>query len=780
MKKEKLFTAIGLISCILISSSSYGKCSTKSVVAKESVKIDENLMGSLKGLKVNNNINLHLEQEPQGSFISLGWDKPEENHKYEYGLYARNKSNDKEELHSIPIKGSVRVLNIYPGYGNSLKRWMGEPALRKCKESETPDVTYKTLVLEAGDNYSWKDQSYKYIKEGRNFITNGRGYIKPDDTDLNTPKKNESGNYEYVEGTTPLITVEEEITVDEFNKLCEGYGNSDFKNPLKDENNDYKFDVIYEGAWDCNKWKDLTESASSVIRNYIKSGRGYLSGHDTLWGDKMPVREEMLKNMCMLKDGEANYGYNEVKCNNAGCLLNYPWSINSTADINCGENINNDFTLNVPFSHTTGVLSKGDVWLKYVKNSMNDNKEIKEDGYTNNFYLVTYNNVAQIQTGHLTCRGIYKNLIGVYRQNDKTEGLKTYDNIRGDLLEEKIKLYGLPEEEAKIAREGSDWGSPDEKRILANTIFYLSQVTADTHWEDHYCQDIDAPNAPNVEIDVDNGELNLGLKDNGDIGTTYQFIIRAREVCGNHNPAEDVISNTLETTNTSNVDKFLVICDKNDSTKINEVITDNINNGKNPYEGIYVKEIEKCNEGEKINLNLNTDEIKELVKDNFKVHVAVIDKAGNLSETTTVKHDYSIILNVEDIAQAKDQKVIEGSKVNRELTVQNIKDITEQNIVIKYDTSKLNFLGLNNVGDNIIVSDFHKDKENGTITLTLLGNTENNEIIEKTNLLNLCFKTIGEGETYIIVDKGIIKDKYSQQRELLKPEKGYEKINIIK
>ncbi len=66
---------------------------------------------------------------------------------------------------------------------------------------------------------------------------------------------------------------------------------------------------------------------------------------------------------------------------------------------------------------------------------------------TNNFYLTTWNNVAMIQTGHSNCAA-----------------------------------------------------TPDEQKVLANTLFYLAQITTDKSWNDHKGQDLDAPDRPRYPL----------------------------------------------------------------------------------------------------------------------------------------------------------------------------------------------------------------------------------------------------------------------------------------
>ena len=87
-------------------------------------------------------------------------------------------------------------------------------------------------------------------------------------------------------------------------------------------------------------------------------------------------------------------------------------------------------TLDVPVSHSWGQEAHGDIWMKYNVS----------DSTLSNFYLTTWNNCAMIQTGH-------------------SNGAAT----------------------------------PDEQKLLANTLFYLAQLTYDTSCDDHKGQDLTVP-----------------------------------------------------------------------------------------------------------------------------------------------------------------------------------------------------------------------------------------------------------------------------------------------
>ena len=70
-------------------------------------------------------VNLTAESNNEGNYVSLKWNAPDENGRYSYMIYS--KESNEEYFQSIPSKCNVKVLNIYPGVGNNVKKWMENP-----------------------------------------------------------------------------------------------------------------------------------------------------------------------------------------------------------------------------------------------------------------------------------------------------------------------------------------------------------------------------------------------------------------------------------------------------------------------------------------------------------------------------------------------------------------------------------------------------------------------------------------------------------------------------
>lgn len=173
----------------------------------------------------------------------------------------------------------------------------------------------------------------------------------------------------------------------------------------------WKYDVVYLGAWDGNNLKDLTVDASNRLADFIKTGRGYLGGHDTM-GVYFPrnlssFNISLLRSYLNIKLGiygntaeDAAY-YNKVdfpmslptditgsqiNVKKKGLLTSYPWNIGEIGT-----------TLDIPFSHSTAQFAYGDIWMDFVGPGHRPSPNGDGEG---NFYLTTWNNTAMIQTGN--------------------------------------------------------------------------------------------------------------------------------------------------------------------------------------------------------------------------------------------------------------------------------------------------------------------------------------------------------------------------------------------
>ena len=258
---------------------------------------------------------------------------------------------------------------------------------------------------------------------------------------------------------------------------------------------EYIYDVIMFGSWDSNNDKNLTLISVTAVENFLKSGRGVLFGHDT---------QHWSRNFALLADYTNLYitestiplfrGSIHVKVVNDGFLLKYPHLIPY-----------NDI-LTIPCTHTSCQYAKGIVWMNFPDQEGNCfHADINElEGGTNDFYLTTWNNAAMIQTGH-----------------------------------------------------SSGQSTPDERKILANTLWYLSQFTTDTTAKICSAFDLAAPDMPTVSTTGNCHLINIVSEDNG---TPYSFYVKAINMVDN---ADTCTSNIVDVINKTGLMGFYVLEDDN-------------------------------------------------------------------------------------------------------------------------------------------------------------------------------------------------------------------------
>lgn len=331
---------------------------------------------------------------------------------------------------------------------------------------------------------------------------------------------------------------------------------SDFnENPIqymRNSDGSWKYDVVFFGTWDANNFQDLTVKARDLVEEFIKSGRGVLFGHDVFdgVGNKNYTAATLAKyvNVKLMYFDELenipNVGSTTVTLVKRGLLTSYPWDIG---------NLGRDLV--IPNTHTGRQFAQGDVWIKFsnFENNPETNRrgpeitEISIGKGTNNFYLTTWNNTAMIQTGH-------------------SNGTAT----------------------------------PDEQKVIANTLFYLSQLTNKTSHLDRSGLDLKGPEP--VKNLTYNPETNrVSFSEPIDNGSTYQYYVEAI----GQDTGRVKRSNTITITNTSGVKGYSYVIDDKPNTEPDDIIDATSNSFK-------------------LNLSEATGNI---------LHIKAIDYAGNSSET---------------------------------------------------------------------------------------------------------------------------------------------------
>ncbi|MBQ8960556.1 MAG: terpene cyclase/mutase family protein [Ruminococcus sp.] len=261
-----------------------------------------------------------------------------------------------------------------------------------------------------------------------------------------------------------------------------------------------------------------------------------------------------------------------------GIIVKYDSTVNATNSVSVvkiGTMTNYPWnirgTLNVPACHSygqyVGGTLEGTEWMTLNTTQLID----QETGAHSNFYLVTNNNLGMIQTGHST---------------------------------------------------GS--ATDDERKVLANTLFYLYQISRLTNARDTSFYDIDAPDVPDASVSpVESGayEVKAGSKDNG---TEYEYSIVANPSTGNDKAYS---SNMITKTIISGLDGFVI--EMNDSPLSSpELLVYDENNE-------FITNLIPADE--------NGTATAQIVPESFDagqyIHIFAVDKAGNVSDETILPAD---------------------------------------------------------------------------------------------------------------------------------------------
>ncbi|MBQ6696769.1 MAG: hypothetical protein IJN16_08715 [Lachnospiraceae bacterium] len=348
----------------------------------------------------------------------------------------------------------------------------------------------------------------------------------------------------------------------EIDKVCIDDYNREPEKYLLNEDGTYKYDVLFFGAADSNGHKDLTELSYRETQKFVDAGRGVLFGHDTI----------TMGNNC-------EHPYFSKFEEQLGIKLKESSGYITGKRV---EVINSGFltsypwkiegVLDIPTTHAyqqySGGTLKGTVWMRMVNGGYTDT----ETGGCTDAYLTTYNQLALIQTGH-----------------------------------------------------SNGQATDDERKVLANTLFYLKQLTRDTAVTDRSAYDMASPGAVTVSELTRNEEGMKLTPDAEDYGTTYYYYTEAipQGMEGNGQSAEDSETSTVELHRTSQVEEICVIS----GIKGYEIcINDSAEAcGAEDFGTLFV-----TGEGED-----NSNQIcitENLLPDRGYIHIRAVDHQGNIGE----------------------------------------------------------------------------------------------------------------------------------------------------
>ncbi len=319
----------------------------------------------------------------------------------------------------------------------------------------------------------------------------------------------------------------------------------------KNPNIVWNYDVLMIGTWDGNGHQSLNDNAIKIIEEYIKAGYGILSGHDTM-------RESVSNGILNKLRKYFNIDINELSSSNNWKYSSTTITVNKTGILtNFPYELPLGTKLTIPLTHTMSNAAVGNVWMTFINGSgTTENYKGKGNPY---YYLTTWNNTAMIQTGHSNC-------------------------------------------------ESTD----DERKVLANTLFYLKQLTKMTNLIDNSSQDLKAPDAPKIFAELVSNDNNIKIdysaKDNG---SKYSFYVEAYDSSN---------SNTKLATS-------------NESTEI--VVTGT----RGCY---YIVDEDSSNKDFDINTAKYTEDtsiILDVINNGKYIHMKAVDIAGNVGAPSVIKID---------------------------------------------------------------------------------------------------------------------------------------------
>ena len=262
-------------------------------------------------------------------------------------------------------------------------------------------------------------------------------------------------------------------------------------------NGQFIYDEIIFGFEDYNGDKnekgDLSDSAKDEIEKFLNTGRGVLLGHETILGDKHPNFKYF---------AEKYLGMSPLSSYNSKAIGGtYVSVVNEGTIYEYPYSISGNKIL-IPRTHSTSQMlgTKGTAWFRFSAPTNYGNNKLITDNSAN-FYLATNNNIGMLQTGHT---------------DNKT--------------------------------------TPDEAKILINTLFYLSQLIKGTSYYDTHVVDKVAPSTPIVTI---NG--NTAAIEGEDYGTTYEYYVQSIS----QKTSNKIPSNIITAEYASGIKEYRIIEDNN-------------------------------------------------------------------------------------------------------------------------------------------------------------------------------------------------------------------------
>lgn len=422
---------------------------------------------------------------------------------------------------------------------------------------------YKLYQSENGSDWNIRSTTYgKSIK-----VLN----VYPDSAASNTLKGWMDGlNLKGTDGSNLIQVTPVAITT--FNGAADSY--------LKNSAGEYQYDVIMFGSWDSNNNKNISVAAAEATTRFLSSGRGVLFGHDTVvsktesknfwtyFHDKKDYlgigHEKAMEGSNGIVTSNYWTGSQKVKVINDGYLMKYPFEMA------------NGLVLTIPYAHNIELSNKnvGTVWSEFIEPSGGYPNQPYDAGiWRGGWYLKTNDNAAMIQTGH-----------------------------------------------------SGGQSTQDERKIIANVLYNLAQVSLESNATDYSVTDDQGPAKPKVTARNSNGkDLSLQVEAT-DKGKDYQFYVDA-DTKDRGVLQSDIVKETV----TSNVaGYFFELSDSPNST-----LTDRVDGLKDEFGRIDPSKYDLYVAPDSDATDYNTSGSKIVSANNVigkYLHVVAVDRANNIGE----------------------------------------------------------------------------------------------------------------------------------------------------
>ncbi len=463
------------------------------------------------------------------------------------------------------------------------------------------------------DEVSFKDVNTQYYVARKNLETGQwelRGNYASEKVRVLNIYPDLSGSTGLKTWMEDLSSQEETVNISVNQVSISSFNSNPTKYLVKNADGTYNYDVVVFGFWDSFNGKDISTAGSNAIQSFIDAGHGVIFGHDTIQhSGRMANFSKLIPKNISIQVGsqvKTNWIYSEkIRVKKQGSLTTYPFDIT-------GQD------LTIPLSHTVNQIptNPDSVFMSFVKNyypqtgdgpyfNYNVNGGAKNDvkvsyggkSYDPNAYLISEGNVSFIQCGH---------------SSGKT--------------------------------------NKAEQMVLANLIYAMSQITLSSASVDQML-DMQSP-TDMAYSNVNDIELSFSANDTG---SNYKYRIIATPLGYSVKSELNAIKNALDDENASGYGS---------NVKFSQSKSSSVKGGLKEF-NYYVDKKSTGVAGDGNDISLATGETLKiptpqegLTNDQY-LHIAPIDKAGNLGETINV--------NLWDVLPSKDVTIKYLDKLGDEI-----------------------------------------------------------------------------------------------------------------